>query len=93
MAVATRTDEEIKQDVIDALYWDGRVDRKIAEQITAALERNVYANPDELDIKVDNGVVTLTDTVPDRRAYRVARDTVRYTPGVVDVINELLVEE
>jgi osmotically-inducible protein OsmY len=68
-------------------------DRKIAEQITAALERNVYANRDEIDIKVDNGVVTLTGTVPDRRAYRVARDTVRHTPGVVDVINELLVEE
>jgi osmotically-inducible protein OsmY len=68
-------------------------DRKIGEQIIAALERNVYVNPDAIDLKVDNGVVTLTGTVTDRRAYRVARDTARYTPGVVDVINELLVEE
>lgn len=26
MAVATRTDEEVKKDVVDQLYWDGRVD-------------------------------------------------------------------
>jgi osmotically-inducible protein OsmY len=68
-------------------------DRKIAEQIIAALERNIYVNPDDIDIKINNGVVTLTGAVPDRRAYRAARDAARYTPGVVDVINELLVEE
>jgi osmotically-inducible protein OsmY len=68
-------------------------DRKIAEEIVAALERNVYVNADRVDVKVNEGVVTLTGTVPDKRAYRATRDRARYTPGVVDVINELVVEE
>jgi osmotically-inducible protein OsmY len=68
-------------------------DKEIAEQIEAALERNVYVDPDRVDVKVNNGVVTLTGSVADRRAYRAARDAARFTPGVVDVINELTVEE
>ncbi len=43
MAVATRTDEEIKKNIVDELYWE---DREIAGQIEAALERNVYVDPD-----------------------------------------------
>ncbi len=41
--MATRTDEEIKKNIVDELYWD---DREIAEQTEAALERNVYVDPD-----------------------------------------------
>ncbi len=67
-------------------------DRRIAEEIVAALERNVYVDADRVDVKVNDGVVTLTGTVPDKRAYRATRDRARYTPGVVDVINELVVE-
>jgi osmotically-inducible protein OsmY len=68
-------------------------DREIAEQIEAALERNVYVDPDQVDVKVSDGVVILTGTLSDRRAYRAARDAAHFTPGVIDVINELTVEE
>jgi osmotically-inducible protein OsmY len=68
-------------------------DREIAEKIMAALERNGYVGSHQVAVKVNNGVVTLKGTVSDRRAYRVARAAARYTAGVVDVVNELMVEE
>lgn len=67
-------------------------DRRIGEEIVRALERNVYVDADQVDVKVSDGVVTLTGTVPDRRAYRAARDAARYTRGVTDIINQLTVE-
>lgn len=66
-------------------------DRRIAEEIEAALERNIYVDAETVDVKVRDGVVMLAGTVPDMRAYNAALDTAKYTPGVVDVINELVV--
>lgn len=66
-------------------------DRRIAEEIVSALERNVYVDADQVDVKVNDGVVTLTGSVPDARAYRAARGAARFTRGVVDIVNQLTV--
>jgi osmotically-inducible protein OsmY len=67
--------------------------RRIAEEIVAALERSPYVDAEIVDVKVHNGIVTLAGNVPDQRAYNAAQRAAKYTQGVVDVINELLVEE
>ncbi len=66
-------------------------DRRIAEGIVAALERSAYVDADVVNVKVLNGVVTLTGNVPDHRAYDAAERAARYTPGVIDVINNLTI--
>jgi osmotically-inducible protein OsmY len=68
-------------------------DRRIAEEIVAALERSPYVDAEIVDVKVYNGVVTLAGNVPDHRAYNAAQRAAKYTPGVIDVINVLFVEE
>jgi osmotically-inducible protein OsmY len=66
-------------------------DRRIAEAIKAALDRNIYIDAEMVNVRVSDGVVTLAGDVPDRRAYRAAENAARYTPGVVDVINDLTI--
>jgi len=64
-------------------------DQRIAEEIEAALERNVYVEADQVDVKVDHGVVRLLGTVPDANAYRAARNAAHFTRGVTRVENQL----
>lgn len=65
-------------------------DQRIAQEIEAALERNVYIeDKGQIEVKVDHGVVTLGGTVSDGEAFRAARDAAHYTRGVVDVDNQL----
>ncbi|MGE5296756.1 MAG: BON domain-containing protein [Solirubrobacterales bacterium] len=66
-------------------------DRRIAEEIEAALERNVYVEAGKVEVKVDHGVVTLMGVVSDVNGFRAARDAARYTRGVVDIDNRLTV--
>lgn len=66
-------------------------DRRIAEAIEAALERNVYVDAEMVDVKVTDGVVTIAGSMPDWKAYKVAYDAAKHTPGVIDVINNLTI--
>ena len=66
-------------------------DRRIAEAIEAALERNVYVDAEMVDVKVSEGVVTIAGNVPDWKAYQVVHDTAQRIPGVVDIINNLTI--
>src|ERR1700722_3680108 len=47
---------------------------------------------DKVNVKSDNGVVTLTGTVPDKDEKSLAEDTVSNLPGVLRVDNEITVE-
>jgi hyperosmotically inducible periplasmic protein len=47
---------------------------------------------DRVSVKSDNGVVTLTGTLPDRDERALAEDTVSNLPGVVRVDNEITIE-
>jgi osmotically-inducible protein OsmY len=79
---AHRTDEEIKDAVIDALIYDPRV-----------LAVNI-------DVEVENSVVTLTGVVDNLKAKMVAAEDASHTTGVIRVKNyvrtrpdELVVDE
>jgi osmotically-inducible protein OsmY len=67
-------------------------DKVIAEDVRAAIERKRNINIEDLDIRVENGVVTLTGTVPDRDARRSAVNAAEFTKGVIDVIDELTIQ-
>jgi osmotically-inducible protein OsmY len=78
------SDEQIKKDIVDQV---------IAEDIVAAFDRNAFVDADSLDVEVENGKVTLSGAVPYRTAYRTAVDIARNTPGVVDIVNDLVLTQ
>ena len=71
---------------------ESRVDKSMADDITAAFERNRAIDINTVDVKVEDGIVTLSGKVPTWNAMLTAEDIARYTAGVVDVINDLSVE-
>src|SRR4051812_47119546 len=73
------------------LRADGASDRKIE---AAAKDSYNYRTvlEDHVKIKVNDGVVTLSGTVPDSDQRALAEDTVRNLPGVVQVDNRIKVE-
>ena len=70
---------------------DTYIDQNISETIMAALERNAHVNARDVNIKVENQIVTLSGKVPGWKAYHAAHDTALYTRGVVQVLNNLVV--
>jgi osmotically-inducible protein OsmY len=70
---------------------DTYIDQTISEGIMGALERNIHVNARDINIKVENQIVTLSGNVPSWKAYQAARDAALYTPGVIHVQNNLVV--
>lgn len=70
---------------------DSYLDENIAEDIVNALERNVYVNASDIDVKVEDGEVTLDGTVKTYKAKNAAYDSALYTPGVILVNNRIIV--
>ncbi|MBN2295645.1 MAG: BON domain-containing protein [Pirellulales bacterium] len=64
-------------------------DDTITNQIINALKRNSLVDAELIDIRVSNGVVTLSGTVPSWSALRVVLNTADQTTGVVEVHDEL----
>lgn len=69
-----------------------RLDKKIVNDIYAALRRNSFVDENKVNIKVEDGVVTITGTAPDWPGVKAASVAAKYTPGVVDVNNRLEVK-
>lgn len=67
------------------------VDQALAENLTSALERNALVDTETVTVEAENGVVTLTGTVPDWHAFRAAFHTATHTTGVVELNNRLVV--
>lgn len=74
----------------DILRVFQRSDRDILFDVrTEVLQRALWVDPDQVGVRVDNGVVTLTGQLDNRTLTQMA---VRYTEtvaGVVDVVDEL----
>jgi osmotically-inducible protein OsmY len=68
---------------------EGRLDTLIADDIMATLKRSTNIDINTVEVTVENGVVTLSGTVPDWSALQKAEAVARYTGGIVDVINDL----
>ncbi|MEX0771684.1 MAG: BON domain-containing protein [Balneolales bacterium] len=66
-------------------------DEDIAEDVVNALDRNMYANPDDIEVKVESGEVTLDGMVGSIRAKNAAYNSALYTPGVTFVNNQIKV--
>jgi osmotically-inducible protein OsmY len=71
-----------------ALFASSDTDRKIEEAAMASYNYRTVLQG-KVDVKADNGVVTLTGSVPDREQKVLAEDTVDDLPGVVSVSNQI----
>jgi len=70
-----------------------RADARIEEDVNEALTRDPDVDASNIDVHVENGEVTLSGTVSDRRAKRRAEDDALACSGVHDVHNRLTVEQ
>lgn len=70
-----------------------RSDESIKETICHALEQHPRVDASEIEVEVQNGVVTLKGSIHDRAAKRRVSDLVDWLPGVEDVHNNLVVDK
>jgi osmotically-inducible protein OsmY len=68
------------------------LDETIADDVLDALRRSSNVDETEISVTVENGTVTLTGTVPTWIARNAAFDAALYTDGVVDVVDNLVIE-
>jgi osmotically-inducible protein OsmY len=69
-----------------------RSDERIREDVSDRLMEHPEIDASDVEVKVKNRVVTLTGTVDDRYAKRLAEDIAETVMGVSDVMNQLGVE-
>ncbi|HEX6965657.1 MAG TPA: BON domain-containing protein [Gemmatimonadaceae bacterium] len=69
-----------------------RSNERIHEDIHDQLTAHPDLDASDIEVRVSDGVVTLTGTVDSRAAKRMARDIADATPGVRDVRNELTIQ-
>jgi hypothetical protein len=68
-----------------------RSDDRIEEEINETLARDPEIDASEIEVKVENGVVTLTGTIDEREQKREVEDLVENVFGVKEVENRLRV--
>lgn len=66
-----------------------RTDERIREDVCDALTMHPEVDASDLDVAVQDSVVTLQGTVHDRRSKRLAEDIAESVSGVTDVQNEV----
>jgi osmotically-inducible protein OsmY len=68
-----------------------RVDKEIAGDIEAALDRSLYIHAEDVTVAVEYGKVRLSGSVPTYYARERATQTAANTLGVIDVENDIVV--
>jgi osmotically-inducible protein OsmY len=68
------------------------VDENIAEDIIGAISRNHNVDVDDINVKVKDGKVTLSGTVPNWAAASSAYESALYTGGVKEIENNIVIE-
>lgn len=68
-----------------------RADDRIKEDINEQLSRHPHLDASEIEVMVEQGEVTLSGTVDDRYAKRMAEDVAEQVYGVTDVQNQIRV--
>jgi osmotically-inducible protein OsmY len=68
-----------------------RSDERVKEDVCNRLEQNGQIDASEINVRMKNGVVTLTGSVEDRQMKRLAEDIAENAPGVKEVQNQLRV--
>lgn len=74
--------------VVPAAHY---VDELIAKDVVAALDRSADINVNTVDVQVSDGRVVLSGNVSSYNALKAAENCARYTDGVIEVINNLLI--
>lgn len=67
------------------------IDEQIANNIISAMDRNLNVDVELIDIKVENGIATISGNVPTFTSYRAAYNAAAYTSGVIDIIDNLTI--
>lgn len=67
-------------------------DQRLHDEVSDALTRDPGVDATEIDVKVENGEVTLTGTVQDRNQKRMAEHCAERVEGVQDVHNQVRVK-
>jgi len=67
-------------------------DQAISEKIIDAIDRHYKINPNEIDVRVERGKVTLSGRVNDRDSYNTLRNIAEFTKGVIDVEDNVVIE-
>ena len=75
---------------LSVIPYETYIDQTISEDVLAALERNIYVNVKDITVCVENQIVTLSGKVPNWTAYNAASEVAKFTPGVIDVQNNLV---
>ncbi|CAN5865263.1 hypothetical protein BH11MYX3_BH11MYX3_37220 [soil metagenome] len=66
-----------------------RSDERIREQVCEALTDHEHLDASNIEVTVKSGEVTLSGTVDERQAKRMAEDIAENLPGVKDVVNQI----
>lgn len=69
-----------------------RSDERLQEEVSSRLEHHGEVDASEIEVKVEDGTVTLEGKVDDRRTKRLAEECAESVPGVRDVMNCLKIE-
>jgi hypothetical protein len=64
-------------------------DQSIYEEVCERLAQHAQIDASHIEVKVDQGEVTVTGSVPDRRTKRMVETNVELISGVIDVHNQL----
>ena len=70
-----------------------RSDDRIQEEVCEVLFHHGEIDASEVEVRVENGEVTLTGTVQDRRQKRMIEDAIEELSGVKEVNNQLRVQQ
>jgi osmotically-inducible protein OsmY len=70
-----------------------RSDDRIREDVNERLTDHPDVDASEIEVQVNNGEVTLSGTVEERRAKRLAEDIAESVSGVREVHNQLRVQQ
>ena len=68
------------------------VDEVVGNDIVNALDRNQNIDVESIDVKVNNGIVTLSGNVPDWNTRHQVYSTALYTKGVIDIVDEMTIQ-
>jgi hypothetical protein len=69
-----------------------RPDERIRDDVCERLARDPRIDAREIEVKVNDGLVTLSGSVESRKAKRMAECEIEELPGVRDVRNELKID-
>jgi osmotically-inducible protein OsmY len=71
----------------------GFIDQSLAGDIVGAINRNMLLKTSDIEVKVENGSVTLTGKVTSLVARKAAYDAAVYTTGVKNIYDKLVLTE